>query len=139
MRRSLLLPLGLLLAVLAVLVPPAGAADDTHPEWGRTAAHDARIKKGCHSYAYSYALTPPDGDWGLETFLIGPNGRQYGSGWFLTGSDPLAGPGQWRLCQRSTRPGTYTIRARLGVVNGAAYEEGWLPDTTFRLSRKHRR
>jgi hypothetical protein len=136
-RRSL--PAAALLSlVLSSGSPAATAADDTHPEWGSTAAANARIKHGCHSYAYSYALTPPDGDWGLETFLIGPGGRQYGSGWFLTGADPLAGPGAWRLCQRSTKPGTYTIRARLTVDNATSYYEGWLPETTFRLKKSHR-
>ena len=118
--------------------PPAGAADETHPEWGHTSAVDARLRHGCRSYDYSYALTPPDGDWALETFLVGPGGRKHGSGYFLTGKDELTGTGTWRLCLRSTRPGRYTIRALLSVQNGGDYAEGWLPDTTFRL-RKPRR
>jgi len=124
---------------LTVLTPSTsvGAAADVHPEWGHTAAHGATIVKGCRGYTYTYALTPPDGYWALETFLIGPHGKQYGSGYFLTGSDPLAGPGSWRLCARSTRPGTYTIRARLTVDNVVESYDGWLPETTFRL--RHRR
>jgi hypothetical protein len=132
---TLLLALGLL-----VLAPPVGAATPTadHPEWGRTSTNDASLKPGCRAYAYAYVLTPPDGDWALETFLIGPHGRQYGSGYFLTGKDPLAGDGAWRLCGRATRGGTYTIRARLTVQNGADYYDGWLPDTTFRLHKPRR-
>jgi hypothetical protein len=123
--------------VIALLLgsSPAGAADEVHPEWGHTSEQDARIRHGCHTYTYSYALTPPDGDWGLETFLVGPDGRQYGSGWFLTGSDPLQGSGGWRLCRAAVKPGSYRIRARLTVDNAIAYYDGWLPDTTFRLKR----
>ena len=143
-RRSLLTLLASLtgLGLLALAPAPAGASaagsDAVHPEWGRTAAADATVRKGCRGYAYSYALTPPDGDWALETFLIGPHGKQYGSGYFQTVSDPLTGTGAWRLCLHSTRGGRYTIRALLSVQNGADYYAGWLPDTTFRL-RKPRR
>ncbi len=117
---------------------PTATAVDVHPEWGNTSAQDATIRQGCRGYAYTYAVTPPDGDWALETFLVGPHGKQYGSGYFVTGTDPLAGAGAWRLCRRSTRGGTYTIRARLTVQNGADYYDGWLPDSTLRL-RKPRR
>jgi hypothetical protein len=143
-----LLPLTRALAVLAtavVLVPgPATAAVDdsdgvaVHPEWGSTAGHDARLHRGCRTYAYSYALTPPEGDWALETFLVGPRGKRSGSGYFLTGSDPLAGSGRWRLCLRSTRAGTYTIRARMTVNNAVDFYDGWLPDSTFRLTKPRR-
>ena len=135
MRRSLislLLALGLL--GLAPAVTAAAPAAD-HPEWGRTSTTNATVKPGCRAYPYSYSLTPPDGDWALETFLIGPHGKQYGSGYFVTGSDPLAGDGAWRLCRNATRGGTYTIRARLTAQNGADYYDGWLPDTTFRLRK----
>ena len=125
-------------AGLVLVPPPAVATDDVHPEWGHTTGHDARIKKGCHGYAYDYALTPPDGDWQLETFLIGPHGGRYGSGWFLT-DDPLAATSTWRLCRQALEPGTYTIRAHLSVDNATAYYDGWLPDTTFRLTRKRHR
>jgi hypothetical protein len=133
-RRSL--PALAFAIALTLVSPAAGAAGDVHPEWGHTSEHDAHIRHGCHSYGYSYTLTPPDGDWGLETFLIGPDGRQYASGWFLTGSDPLAGSGAWRLCRAALRPGRYTVRAHLTVDNAIAYYDGWLPDTTFRLTKR---
>ena len=135
MRRclvTLLLALGLLAVSPAATV--ARPAVD-HPEWGRTSAANATVKAGCRAYAYSYALTPPDGYWALETFLIGPHGKQYGSGYFLTGKDPLAGTATWRLCRPSTRGGNYTIQARLTVQNGPDYYDGWLPETTFRLRK----
>jgi len=137
-RRSLLVLLvvvGLLTAAPAAVAAPP---DDVHPEWGSTSAHDAKVKKGCRSYDYGYTLTPPEGDWSLETFLIGPGGKEYGSGYFLTGADPLTGQGAFRLCWRSTKGGTYTIRALLSVEDLGDHSAGWLPETSFTL-RKPRR
>jgi len=140
-RRSLptllasLIGVGLLALVPAPATAVTAPSGDVHPDWGTTSAHDAKLRKGCHGYAYTYALTPPDGDWALETFLVGPRGKQYASGYFVTGDDPLAGPGSFQLCRRSTRGGRYTIRALLSVQNGGDYAEGWLPDTTFRLRK----
>jgi hypothetical protein len=137
-RRSLLIALVVVgLVALAPLMATAAPAN-THPEWGTTSARNATVKQGCRSYPYSYALTPPDGDWALETFLVGPRGKQYGAGYFDTGADPLAGEGAWRLCRRSTRGGQYTIRARLTVQNGGDYYDGWLPETTFSLHEPRR-
>ena len=125
----------------AVTASPAAAtavpaADPlVHPEWGSTSAENATIKRSCHQYAYSYAITPPEGDWSLETFLVGPRGKAYGSGYFVTGKDELSGTSTWRLCKRSTKGGVYTIRAKLSVQNGTELVEGWLPDSTFKLRK----
>ena len=137
MRRAILIALTVLgLSVLAPSVSTAASAD-AHPEWGSTSAKSATIKQGCRKYAYSYALTPPDGYWSLETFLVGPGGKRYGSDTFQSG-DPLVGTGTWRLCRRATKGGQYAIRAKLSVINGADYYEGWLPETTFRLRKPPR-
>jgi hypothetical protein len=136
--RRLLSLLPLLVGLpLAPLASPASATPPgpVHPEWGAVSARDATIRQGCRTYAYGYALTPPDGDWALETFLVGPRGRRYGSGYFDTGADPLAGDAGWRLCLRSTPAGRYTISAHLTVLNGPDSYDGWLPDTTFRLRK----
>ena len=138
--RSLIAALVLGLSMLA----PSGAAvattpEPTHPEWGSTqVAPTLTIKKGCHRYDYGYAITPPEGDWSLETFLIGPGGKKRGSGFFLTGSDELTGTSAFRLCRRATKGGTYTIRALVTVQNGASFVEGYLPDTTFVLKKPRR-
>ena len=140
-RRLVLIAVVALVAALApTVLPPSvsAAAGEVHPEWGSISAHGARLHQGCRGYAYGYALTPPDGDWALETFLLGPHGKRYGSGYFQTGSDPLTGTGAWRLCLRATRGGIYTIRARLTVQNGSDLYDGWLPDSTFRLRKPHR-
>jgi hypothetical protein len=119
---------------------PAPAVSDplVQPGWGSTAAADATLRRSCHSYAYSYAITPPPGDWALETFLVGPRGKAAGSGYFVIGDDGLTGTSTWQLCRRSTKGGVYTIRALLSVQNGSDVVEGWLPDSTFQL-RKPRR
>ena len=126
------------MALGPLALAPSATAVDVHPEWGSTTAPaNATLKQGCRGYPYAYAITPPDGDWMLETFLIGPRGKRYGSDYFITG-DPLAGTGSWRLCQRSTKGGTFTIQAKLTVINGGDYYEGWLPESTFRLRKRHR-
>jgi hypothetical protein len=107
-----------------------------HPEWGSTSAENATVRRSCHEYAYSYTITPPDGDWALETFLVGPRGKAAGSGYFVTGKDSLAGTSSWRLCRHTLKGGVYTIRAMLSVQNGSDIVEGWLPDSTFRLRKK---
>ena len=125
------------------LVPTATAtatgsstpAAETHPSWGGTAARNAKIRKGCRGYDYTYTVNPPPGDWSLETFLVGPRGKAYASGYFVTGEDPLTGAGVFRLCRRATKGGKYTIRALLSVQDGLEYAEGWLPETTFRLRK----
>ncbi len=121
---------------LAVATPGASAATaEVHPEWGSTSSKNATVKRGCHKYDYAYALTPPDGDWALETFLVGPGGKAVGSGYLVTGKDPLAGTSTWRLCRRVVNGGKYTIKALLSVQNGAELIEGWLPESTFRLRK----
>ena len=118
--------------------PTAAAGADpavTHPEWGATSAKNAKLRRGCHGYAYSYTLTPPDGDWALETFLVGPGGKAVGSGYFVTGKDTLSGTSSWRLCRHGIKGGVYTIKAKLSVQNGADLVEGWLPPSTFTLRR----
>ena len=125
---------------LFFLVPaPSSARTDpsaeTHPEWGTTSAPDAKLRKGCRGYGYTYAITPPEGYWSLETFLVGRRGRVWGSGYFVTGEDPLAGPGTFRLCRRSTHGGQYTIRALLTVEGDDGSVQGWLPETTLRLRK----
>jgi hypothetical protein len=126
--------------LVAIGVPAkAVAADDVHPEWGSTSAPDAVLKRGCRNYTYSYRITPPEGYWSLELFFTGPHGKRVGSAYFLYGGDPLADTENLRLCKRTTQPGRYTIKAFLSVEeeDGNQTEEGWLPQSTFRLHRQH--
>ena len=111
------------------------ARTETHPEWGRTIKNDGFLKRSCRDYHYRYALTPPEGEWALETFLIGPKGVPLASGAFAIGTDPSSGRDRFRFCRASTRPGLFKIRALLSVQDefGNDYQSGWLPVTKFRL------
>lgn len=108
---------------------------EVHPEWGRTAADNGVLKRRCRNYRYSYEITPPKGDWALETFLIGPGRTPLGSGAMAIGTDPNTGTDKFRICRPSTRPGVFRIRAFLSVQDssGDDYQSGWLPVTKFRL------
>jgi hypothetical protein len=134
---SILVSVTTVLALTTVEMPVASAtaAPDIHPEWGDTAAKNATVKRGCHKYEYAYSITPPPGDWALETFLVGPGGKASGSGYFVTGKDALAGTSSWRLCRRTVKGGRYTIKAKLSIQNGADLVEGWLPPSKFRLRK----
>jgi hypothetical protein len=120
------------------LATPAGAVDaraDVRPEWGRTATKAKILKRSCRNYRYTYAVTPPEGEWALETFLVGPGGVRLAHGAMVIGLDPLVGRDKFRICRPSTRPGIFKIKALLSVQDesGSDYQSGWLPVTRFRL------
>ncbi|WP_205475123.1 hypothetical protein [Nocardioides sp. SYSU D00038] len=119
------------------LVGPAEAA--VHPEWGYTKGKPGVLKRGCHTYTYTYAVKPPPGYWAIETFLIGPGGGRLGAGKHLDGADPLTGSGVFRLCKPATRAGVFTIRTKVTSVDGGDYYEGWLPESKFRLKKPKKR
>ena len=124
--------------VAAVFPSTAMAAEEYHPEWGSTSAPDGVLKKkGCKRYSYSYAVTPPEGEWSLELFFTGPRGRQVWSATFY-GTDPQAATETMRLCRTGTRPGRYTITALVSSFDGPDYVEGWLPPSHFRLHKPKR-
>jgi hypothetical protein len=135
MRRMLAAAVATLALVAGsgTLAPPASA--DEHPEWGSTSAPDAVLKRGCHNYTYSYDITPPEGDWALETFIVGPRGKRLFQDAFLAAGDPKQRSAIFRICKATTRYGRFTIKAKLSVQNGSEYVEGWLPPSFFRLHR----
>jgi hypothetical protein len=111
-----------------------------HPEWGSITGVDGKLRRGCHPYSYSYALTPPDGVWAIEVYITGPGLKPLAGGAFLDGYDPEAGPGSYKLCRNTTRPGTFTIQAKLSVDDGYGHiTEGKLPADTFVLKKQKRR
>ena len=74
-RSAALALVSSLLVLGGGLSTPAGAVAakaEVHPEWGRTFKKDGVLKFSCRNYAYRYAITPPEGEWALETFLVGP-------------------------------------------------------------------
>jgi len=134
---------GAALAVIASLLvlgfglsSPVSAveADETHPEWGTTLAHDGRLRRGCRTYHYGYRISPPKGDWQFETFVVGPGRVAIASNTFQIAMDPLADDRvPYRICRASTRAGVFKIRAKLSTLEGDELTEGWLPVTRFRL------
>lgn len=138
LARTVALALISSLMVLGSGLSPAGAMDarsQVHPEWGGTSTNAHVLKRGCRNYAYSYKITPPEGEWGLETFLIGPGGVHLSSGAMVIGMDGLSGRDKFRFCRASTRPGVFKIKALVTVQDeqGKDYQQGWLPVTRFRL------
>ncbi len=139
LARAVVLALVSSLMVLGhALSSPAGAVEAraaVHPEWGKTMRRNGVLKQSCRNYRYRYAITPPKGEWGLETFLVGPGGVRLSSDAFVIGMDPLAGSDAFRICRPSTRPGVFKIRALVTVQDesGKDFQEGWLPVTRFRL------
>jgi hypothetical protein len=111
------------------------AKAEVHPEWGRTFKKDGVLKYSCRNYYYRYAITPPKGEWALETFLIGPGGVRLAHGAFAIGMDPLADRDKFRFCRPSTRPGTFKIKGLITVQDefGKNPVSGWLPVTRFQL------
>lgn len=147
MLRSLLGAAAVAAAV--TLVPPPGAASAApardqfetlavHPEWGSITGHDGKLRKGCRTYTYSYAITPPEGIWALEVVISGPGLQSLGGGAFLDGYDPKVGTGSYTLCRNTTRRGWFTIRAKLSVDQDGKIIEGQLPPDRFKLGKRRR-
>ena len=135
------LALALVASVLTLslaLAAPAHSGQKVRPEWGKTAAKNGFLKKRCKNYKYSYAITPPEGNWGLELFLRGPKGKPLAHDAKVIGQNPEKGTGTFRFCRPTTRPGVFKIRAKLSVQDefGNNYREGWLPVTKFRLRNR---
>ena len=141
--------LALVLGAGDLATPPASAhpahSDPTtgltvHPEWGSITGHSGRLKRGCRQYAFSYAITPPDGVWALEVFIVAPGDKNIAAGAFLDGYDPTAGTGHYKLCKATTRHGQFRIEAKVSTDDGSGtITEGQLPPDTYRLHKARRR
>ena len=124
----------LVAATLTVALVGVLPADASTSRYGHTGAADRELQDGCHSYRYHYVIKTPTNDWTLETFLVDPTGDTLASGTFIADSDPRRGPGWFRFCRYSTRPGTFTIRAKVHWY-GATEHKRWFEPSTFRLTR----
>jgi hypothetical protein len=141
LRQTMLGSLAAVLLAPALLVvgtpSPAHARVVKHHEWGLISAADAKLRKGCRSYAYSYSISPPEGDWGLELFLVGPGKEGLGSAAHLIDHDPLSGGDRFTICRATTTYGRFMIRGKLSVQNGPEeYDEGWIKPAFFKLTRR---
>lgn len=113
-----------------------GQAQRPRSSYGHTSAPDGTLRRGCHDYRYRYALTPPTGDWILETFLRGPDGEGLSSDVFAAGADRRTSRETFRFCRYSTRPGRFTIRAKLQWYDDDNEQHAvWLEPSHFRLRK----
>jgi hypothetical protein len=143
---------GLLAAVPALADAPAdpvsglvggllGQPDDerTHhrdrEDYGRTSARDGVLRQGCRDYRYRYVVTAPTDDWTIETFLDDRTGETIASGTFISDFDPNPNRPFFRFCRYSTKPGRFTIRAKVHWYNGSEDHKVWLMPSRFRLRR----
>ena len=118
------------LAGLLVVTAPTGAEARSY---GHTGAPDRILRSGCHGYRYHYVVKPPTNDWVLETFLRDPRGETIASNAFSSDSEPKRGHGHFRFCRWNTKPGRFTIRAKLTWYRGYAEHKVWLDPSHFRL------
>jgi len=103
-------------------------------EWGTVTGEAGVLRRGCRTYTYSYAVTPPDGIWSLEVFISGPRLKHLAAGAFLGGYDPENGVGHYTLCKVTTRYGKFRIEGKLSIDDGVGnIVEGRLPMDTYLL------
>ena len=146
MLRTLLGATSALVLSLTLGAGPATAGDSDplegvpmHPEWASVLGHAGVLKRGCHSYTYTYAVTPPEGIWALEVFISGPGLEHVAAGGFLDGYDPTSGTGTYKLCKATVRSGRFSIEAKISVDDGSGHiTEGRTATDFFRLRRPHR-
>lgn len=126
--------LSVLLATALLTLAPSPAEADV-VDWGRTKAADQRFRHDCHPYRYRYDIDPPSEDWVLETFLRGPGGKRLAADQFLPGSDPTSGRATFKVCGVTTRPGRFTIRAKVTYEKNLEERVSRLEPSYFRLTR----
>jgi hypothetical protein len=140
---------GFLTALLATLLvvgtgtlatAPARASETGAVEMGTgtTTMADQFLHRGCRTYAYSYSVTAPTGDWVLETFLIDPDGHSVSSGVFTSDSEPATGSSAFGVCRSATRFGRFTIEGKLTTYDGWDEAVASITPTTVRLHRWRR-
>jgi hypothetical protein len=128
--------IGLVVAVALGVLAPASTAQavDVKPEWGSVSAENGVLKRGCRSYDYQYAITPPeDGYWDLSVRIVGPTGRTLFFSYLPDGESPQSGTATYRLCRSETRPGIYKLKALVTVQDNDEQVQGRLPKVKFRL------
>ena len=128
--------IGLAVAVVLGLLAPVSAAQavDVKPEWGWVNAENGVLKRGCRTYEYQYAITPPeDGYWDLSVSVVGPAGRTLYFSYLPEGESPLSGTATYRLCRAKTRPGVYKLKALVTVQDNNEQVQGRLPTVKYRL------
>jgi len=124
-------------ALCGLLCGPLGPAAPAQAQdgYGHTDGRDGVLRSGCHGYRYHWAIRPRTNDWLLETFLRDPRGNRLASGMFDSDSEQKRDHSRFRFCRYSTRPGRFTIHAKLTWYNGYTEHTVWLDPSHFRLHR----
>ena len=122
-----------------VLGPPSSGPDGgqrrSGAALGSTAAADGVLRQGCHNHYYRYVVRVTTDDWTLETFLDDRTGDTIASGTYIADSDARRARKVFRFCRWSTRPGRFTIRAKLTWYTDSGEHRGWFEPSHFRLRR----
>lgn len=132
MRSAILTLTTTVLSTTLVLTGPSAAYAR---DYGHTGAPDRVLRNGCHGYRYHFVVKPPTNDWVLETFLVDPRGEHIASGAFSSDSEDKRDHGRFHFCRYNTKPGRFTIRAKLTWYNGYDEHRVRLPRSHFRLHR----
>lgn len=131
------------LAAGALLLAPSPGAATPEDEFhelvheeadGGVRSHDGVLERGCQSHPYRYRVEAGESDWSLELFLVDRRGRTVANGYEWKDADPAQGRGRFRFCSQVTKPGRFTVRARLTWDDGA-YHETRLEPVRIRLRR----
>ena len=120
----------LLCGMLGIVAPAVARAG-----YGHTGAANRVLRSGCHGYRYHWVIKPRTNDWLLETYLRDPRGTHLASGMFDSDSEQKRDHSRFRFCRYSTRPGRFTIKAKLTWYNGYTEHHVWLDPSHFRLHR----
>ncbi len=126
-----------LLLVPGLMAPGSAQAAEHGVEagTGTTAMPDQVLRRGCHSYAYTYALAPGSDDWILETFLLDPRRERIAANVYTSDTEAKSGSGVFSLCRNATRFGTFKIRAKLTTYSGYESSTAWITPSYVRLHR----
>lgn len=77
---------------------------------GHLNAHNGRLLPGCHMYAWSYSIHPPQGmNWEVDVYINGPGNTHLATAALMIGADGYNGVRYYRLCGAIAPKGTYTI------------------------------
>jgi hypothetical protein len=143
-RRRALPAAALALAVaasgaLVTATASSAAAGTTTSQYGTISAGDGTLPAAnrCGTYSYSYALTPPPGNWAIEFFVTDPRGNTVTSYVALNAysAGGTTGSTSYSLCSNNTAPGVFTISAKMSTDDGYGKVQDFaLAPATFTLS-----
>lgn len=104
--------------IASLLVHPSVVHAAGDEAGGRMHARDARLEDGCRRYTYGYRVHAPNDDWTLELSILDPEGDAVHSHAFIGKYGRQGDPWRrkrvrYRICDNTSRPGVYRIKARL--------------------------